>query len=192
MDTLKDKKTRILEAAIYLFARDGFWKTSTASIAKEAQVATGTLFHYFSSKDILIDAVYIRLKKDLYAHIMANWDPKAHLREKLLQAWTGMILWAQNNPTHYDLMEQLRLSELVSQETREAMAAEFTGFSMDMQMGIKEKIICDLPVTYHLTMAGALINATITFLRTPEGEATETQTTIAQGFHVYWQGITTH
>ena len=38
------KKQALLEAATELFAKDGFWQTTTASIAQEAGVATGTLF----------------------------------------------------------------------------------------------------------------------------------------------------
>ena len=38
------KKQALLETAIELFAEDGFWQTTTASIAQEAGVATGTLF----------------------------------------------------------------------------------------------------------------------------------------------------
>ncbi|MCW5843897.1 MAG: helix-turn-helix transcriptional regulator [Caldilinea sp.] len=44
---MSDKKQQLLEASIDLFAREGFWNTSTASIAKHAGVATGTLFNYF-------------------------------------------------------------------------------------------------------------------------------------------------
>ena len=49
------KKQALLEAAIELFAKDGFWQTTTASIAQEAGVATGTLFTYFPTKNDLID-----------------------------------------------------------------------------------------------------------------------------------------
>ena len=58
---MSDKKQQLLEASIDLFAREGFWNTSTASIARHAGVATGTLFNYFPSKDALIDAVYMHL-----------------------------------------------------------------------------------------------------------------------------------
>ncbi|MBF0194993.1 MAG: TetR/AcrR family transcriptional regulator [Magnetococcales bacterium] len=186
---MKDKKTRILEASILLFSQDGFWNTSTASIAKEAGVASGTLFNYFSTKDMLINAVYITLKKDIHASIMATWNPAGNLETKLYHAWLGVVKWALKYPRHYDLLEQLRMSELVTQETREAMTAEFSALHMDVQVGIKEKEIIELPVSYHLAMGGALINATITFLRSQEGGQFDVEELVKQGFLVYWRGV---
>ncbi len=47
-------KTRILAAALPLFAHKGYNKTTTKDLAKNANVAEGTIFRYFSSKkDIL-------------------------------------------------------------------------------------------------------------------------------------------
>lgn len=45
-----DKRARILTAARELFAEQGFQKTSTAAIAREAGVSEGIVFHHFGSK----------------------------------------------------------------------------------------------------------------------------------------------
>ncbi|WP_165822341.1 TetR/AcrR family transcriptional regulator [Paenibacillus montanisoli] len=47
-------RTRIKEAALTLFAEQGYDHTSVESIAKQAGVAKGTFFNYFSSKDELL------------------------------------------------------------------------------------------------------------------------------------------
>ncbi|SDW42819.1 TetR/AcrR family transcriptional regulator [Paenibacillus sp. CF384] len=47
-------RTRIKEAALSLFAELGYEQTSVESIAKQAGVAKGTFFNYFSCKDELI------------------------------------------------------------------------------------------------------------------------------------------
>ncbi|VBB48534.1 putative Transcriptional regulator, TetR family [uncultured Desulfatiglans sp.] len=44
------RKETILEAATALFARKGFSSTPTSTIAREAGVAEGLVFHYFKSK----------------------------------------------------------------------------------------------------------------------------------------------
>ena len=50
-----DKHNKILRAAIRVFARNGFFDSRIAEIAKEANVADGTIFLYFNNKyDILI------------------------------------------------------------------------------------------------------------------------------------------
>ncbi|WP_308635671.1 TetR/AcrR family transcriptional regulator [Paenibacillus silvisoli] len=47
-------RTRIKEAALSLFAEQGYEHTSVESIAKQAGVAKGTFFNYFASKDELL------------------------------------------------------------------------------------------------------------------------------------------
>lgn len=53
-----DKKEMIFAAALKLFVKNGIDRTPTAMISKEAGVATGTLFHYFSSKEVLVNELY--------------------------------------------------------------------------------------------------------------------------------------
>lgn len=50
-----DKHSKIIEAAIRVFSRKGFFHARIADIAKEAQVADGTIYLYFNNKyDILL------------------------------------------------------------------------------------------------------------------------------------------
>ena len=49
-----DKYQRILEAAIKVFAEQGFFQSTIAQIAKEAGVADGTIYLYFKNKDDIL------------------------------------------------------------------------------------------------------------------------------------------
>ncbi|WP_020537774.1 TetR/AcrR family transcriptional regulator [Lewinella cohaerens] len=51
------KKERILEAALELFAKQGFAATSTNAIAKKAGVSEGLLFKHFGNKQGLLEAL---------------------------------------------------------------------------------------------------------------------------------------
>jgi len=51
---LNDKYHRILEAAIKVFAEQGFFQATIAQIAKEAGVADGTIYLYFKNKDDIL------------------------------------------------------------------------------------------------------------------------------------------
>lgn len=54
----------ILEAAVKVFARQGFYQSTVAQIAKEAGVADGTIYLYFKSKnDILVQFFNYRTKQ---------------------------------------------------------------------------------------------------------------------------------
>ena len=50
-----EKKTKIIEAGLYLFSEEGYYHTNTVEIAKAAGVSTGTVYSYFKDKkDIYI------------------------------------------------------------------------------------------------------------------------------------------
>jgi AcrR family transcriptional regulator len=53
-----EKRRLILDAAVRVFARDGFHTSPVGAIAAEAGVAHGLLYHYFSSKDELLRTIF--------------------------------------------------------------------------------------------------------------------------------------
>jgi AcrR family transcriptional regulator len=53
-----DKRRLILDAAVRVFARQGFHTCRVADIADEAQVAYGLVYHYFSSKEEILDTLF--------------------------------------------------------------------------------------------------------------------------------------
>lgn len=57
-----------MAAATRLFAEEGFHNTSTRKIAAAAGVSEGTLFHYFSTKNALLQAVL----DDFYARLIES------------------------------------------------------------------------------------------------------------------------
>ncbi len=50
-----DKYQQILEAAIKIFARQGYFNSTISQIAREAGVADGTIYLYFKNKDDILD-----------------------------------------------------------------------------------------------------------------------------------------
>ena len=55
---VEDKRRQILDAAVRVFARKGFHASRVGDIAEEAGVAHGLLYHYFDSKDAVLQAVF--------------------------------------------------------------------------------------------------------------------------------------
>src|SRR5436305_5226515 len=54
----EDKRRQILSAAVRVFAAQGYEATRVGDIAKEAGVAYGLVYHYFGSKDAVLEAVF--------------------------------------------------------------------------------------------------------------------------------------
>jgi TetR/AcrR family fatty acid metabolism transcriptional regulator len=54
----EEKRRQILAAAVRVFARSGFHTSRVGDIAEEAGVAHGLLYHYFSSKDEVLETIF--------------------------------------------------------------------------------------------------------------------------------------
>ncbi len=74
---------RILTAALTLFGRNGFQRTSMAEIAREAEIARATLYLRFSDKDALFEALAISLVKEALAHAEEVWIAEAAFSKNL-------------------------------------------------------------------------------------------------------------
>ena len=57
-DGAADKRRLILDAAIRVFAREGYHRCRVSDIAREANVAYGLVYHYFRSKDEVLDTLF--------------------------------------------------------------------------------------------------------------------------------------
>ena len=68
------KRARILEAAIAVFAEKGFNTARVSDIAKEAGVADGTIYLYFKGKEDLLLQIFEEKMDELKAGLMAAMD----------------------------------------------------------------------------------------------------------------------
>jgi TetR/AcrR family fatty acid metabolism transcriptional regulator len=78
-----DKRRVILDAAVRVFARQGFHTCRVSDIADEAGVAYGLVYHYFSSKDEILDTLFLERWDVMLAAIAeadaAEISPRAKL-----------------------------------------------------------------------------------------------------------------
>ena len=58
MATADDKRQQILAAAVRVFAAQGYEASRVGDVAREAGVAYGLVYHYFGSKDAVLEAVF--------------------------------------------------------------------------------------------------------------------------------------
>ena len=86
-----DKRRQILDAAIRVFARQGFHSTRVSDIADEAGVAYGLVYHYFKSKDEVLNELFSERWSLLLAAIEEADEEDASPRAKL-EAVAGFIV----------------------------------------------------------------------------------------------------
>ncbi|HEY1834356.1 MAG TPA: TetR/AcrR family transcriptional regulator [Solirubrobacteraceae bacterium] len=97
-----DKRRLILDAAVRVFARQGFHACRVSDIADEAGVAYGLVYHYFASKDEVLDTLFLErwnVMLDLIRQVDADPVP---VREKLSAIAAFIVDSYQHDP---DLMK---------------------------------------------------------------------------------------
>jgi TetR/AcrR family fatty acid metabolism transcriptional regulator len=79
-----DKPQQIVEAAIRVFARNGYYNSRVSDIAGEAGIASGTIYLYFKTKDEILVTLFRDRMAAFVAHlrreIAAEADPVAKIR----------------------------------------------------------------------------------------------------------------
>ena len=100
-------RERILDAAVALFLKEGFEKTSIRQIADAIEYSPATIYLYFKDKDELFFAIHHRGFDLLFAS-MSDTANIANPLDRLLAIGHTYLRFALENPEFYDLMFIMR------------------------------------------------------------------------------------
>ncbi|TNE27667.1 MAG: TetR/AcrR family transcriptional regulator [Bacteroidetes bacterium] len=112
----------ILDAAFPLFSKHGFDKTSMATIAKEAGVSKGLIYHHFDNKvDVLIAVFDNLMEQSSEVWDVFGEDESAH--DRLLKMIDISVLFTKGNPEWVRLLILLALQEDVVESLHDHISA---------------------------------------------------------------------
>ena len=97
-DGAVDKRRVILDAAITVFAREGFHRCRVSDIANEANVAYGLVYHYFRSKDEVLNTIFTERWSLLLETIGEADRQDLPVRDKLYAIAAFIIESYRNDP----------------------------------------------------------------------------------------------
>ncbi len=101
-DRAREKQRQILDAAVRVFARKGFHDARISDIAREAGVAYGLVYHYFSSKEEILDTLFLDRWDVMLAAIAEADSIQSTPREKLYAIASFIVESYRHDP---DLMK---------------------------------------------------------------------------------------
>lgn len=78
-----EKYHRIVDAAIKVFARQGFYNSKVADVAKTAEVADGTIYLYFKNKDDLLISIFEHSMDFFFQEVHKEIEPLTNPLDKL-------------------------------------------------------------------------------------------------------------
>ena len=185
-----NKREKLLEAAIDLFGVNGFWNTSTASIAKHAGVATGTLFNHFASKEALIREVLVYLKREMISEAAKGFDENADLRDQLELLWYNGLRWGMANWSRFHLMEQIRVSERIGKSELDAIGEPYEDMMVLFTQGVENGRLQPLAPELIAELMFRQGQAIVEYLLWSEGlTKADRNAHLQTGFDVFWNGI---
>jgi len=83
---MTEKQEKILQAALELFANEGYHATPTSKVAKAAGVSEGLIFRHFKNKEGLLQAILDEGEsrvKELFFEVVMEPDPKEVIRKSI-------------------------------------------------------------------------------------------------------------
>jgi TetR/AcrR family transcriptional regulator, fatty acid metabolism regulator protein len=86
-----EKRRVVLDAAVRVFARQGFHTCRVSDIADEAGVAYGLVYHYFSSKEQILDTLFLE-RWDVMLQAIAEADASGRPPREKLYAIASFII----------------------------------------------------------------------------------------------------
>lgn len=120
-----EKKEAILKATLDLLVERGFHDTPTSLIAKQAGVATGTLFYYFKNKEELINALFLETKSQMIKALKQAFVDAGSIEDRIRQLWKEGVKWGIMNPKAYKFIQQFSNSPYISNLTRHEASSQF-------------------------------------------------------------------
>jgi AcrR family transcriptional regulator len=94
----EEKRRLILDAAIRTFARTGYHATRVGDIAEEAGVAYGLVYHYFSSKEDVLETIFRDTWSETLAALRQVEESDQPAREQLRQITAIFLRTWQRDP----------------------------------------------------------------------------------------------
>jgi len=133
------KLEAIHAAAAKLVLQTGFAGLTMAAVAKEAGVATGTLYIYYKAKDALIEGAFLATKASVAAALSkVPFADAASAYPKVFKTlWNAYYHWCEQHPDKMLFLEQALYSGYVSAQTIAATEASFQPLQDFMCFGIK-------------------------------------------------------
>ena len=120
----KQTRTKILKAAMKLFARQGYHKTTISDLAQAIDLTSGAIFHHFSSKEMLLEAVVEWLARGMKVYSDAAEQAEAASIEVVRNILVIMCDHFKRNPEATICLA--------------ALATEFAGSNLPMEVRLKE------------------------------------------------------
>lgn len=133
-----DKKKAIFDATLDLISKNGFHAAPMSLVAKQANVAAGTIYHYFDSKEELISELF-RSQRYIIDTIITESNETmadANFKDKFRQLYSSLYNFFVKNPKVFLFLEQYMCSPFMHKNSKEDFEAFFQPIADFLKKGL--------------------------------------------------------
>jgi len=181
----EDKRNAILESALQVFAEQGLG-AATAKIAKAAGVAEGTLFNYFSTKDELLNQLYLELKAEMGDVMLPGYPKNESVKARMRHTWRTYVDWGVEHPHKRKVMALLTMSDRITERSKASSMQAFAEINATMRHSIDTGLFREQPPAFVAAIMRTLAETTMDFM---SNEPEQAQRYCDAGFEAYWNAI---
>lgn len=140
----EERRRQILDAAVRAFARKGYHACRVSDIAEEAGVAYGLVYHYFESKDAVLESIFREMWGMMVAAINAVEELEESPREQLRKSCAIVLRTWRDYPDVVRVLvrEVARSGEQLQREVEE-IAHAFEALQRIVERGQAQKAFRD-------------------------------------------------
>ena len=183
----EDKQQAIATASFALVEQVGLSGLTMAAIARQAGIATGTLYVYHRSKEELLNALYEQVKGALARLITADDEPGMPFRARFQRNWLRLL---RHRLAHYPeavFMEQYYNSPWFSEASRQFSARITSACVGFLEEARAQQIVKDVPTMLLASSLFGSVRETANLMRS--GDLQDTEAALAQAFAIFWDGV---
>jgi AcrR family transcriptional regulator len=154
-----EKRKAIIQATLELVTEHGFHGAPMAMVAERAGVAAGTIYRFFESKEVLIDAAYKEVEDRLLKKVLEDYPEQGTPREKFTHLARVLVEQWLAYPVEFTFLQQFHNSPYGVAVRREKLQ----GHAQDVchsvfAEALEQQAVKDLPIPVLFALAiGPLI-----------------------------------
>ena len=123
-----DKRRKVLDAALAMFAVRGYHGTTMPDVAKASKVGIGTLYHYFEDKQRLVNEVFRDFKLKLRAALLdglaePDVEVPGEAEAYFKSLWSRLVRYADEHPYAVQFLEMQDHPDYLDDESRRLEAS---------------------------------------------------------------------
>lgn len=184
-----DKKKCIILSALDLIQEHGFHASPVSQVAKNAGVASGTIYTYFENKEALIIGIFEYVTEEIKKYVSEGDDTSLIFKDRFYNYWKNLTNFYELNPSIYGFYDQFLNSPFNSEEMQ-IKSNVWHDFSHGFfESGISQGQIKALNPVVLSILVNTNVNSIVRIKRNFKNKLARNNMDLDEISHLIWDGI---